>query len=45
VQLAREWQGGNKSLLLAHQKLTKLGFTYYNGKAAVIESSEKVLIA
>jgi len=31
-----EWKQIFDSLLQTYDKLTKLGFTYYNGKAAII---------
>jgi hypothetical protein len=37
------WKTTFDSLTLTYQKLTKLGFTYYNEKVAVIESSEENL--
>jgi len=37
------WKRIFDSLILTSHKLTKLGFTYYNGKVAIIESSEKDL--
>jgi len=37
------WKKIFDSLILTSHKLTKLGFTYYNGKVAIIESSEEDL--
>jgi len=35
------WKTIFDSLILTYHKLTKLGFTYYNGKVGIIESSEE----
>jgi len=35
------WNQIFESLILTSHKLTKLGFTYYNGKVAIIENSEE----
>jgi hypothetical protein len=35
------WKQIFDSLIKTSQKLTKLGFTYYNGKVAIIENEEE----
>jgi hypothetical protein len=35
------WKQTFDSLIQTYNKLTKLGFTYYNGKVAIIENSEE----
>jgi hypothetical protein len=35
------WKQIFDSLILTYHKLTALGFTYYNGKVAIIEAGEE----